>query len=108
MKSLKFKPELIEKIKNGTKRTTWRLFDDKNLEVGDEFEIINSDSKENFGTGIIQDIKIKKLGDIEGLDFEGHERFKNQEDMIKRYQELYGDKVTLDSEVKIIKFSLSR
>ncbi|OGM97790.1 MAG: hypothetical protein A2735_01375 [Candidatus Yanofskybacteria bacterium RIFCSPHIGHO2_01_FULL_41_21] len=106
MKSLKFKPELIELILDGSKRTTWRLFDDKNLEVGDEFEIINSETKENCGIGVIQDIKIKKLKDMDDTDFEGHEKYPNPEIKLIRLKELYGDKVNLDTIVKIIKFGL--
>jgi hypothetical protein len=34
MKTLKFKPHLVEQILTGTKTSTWRLFDDKNIMGG--------------------------------------------------------------------------
>lgn len=41
MKTLKFTPELCALIVTGQKKSTWRLFDDKNLQVGDELSFIN-------------------------------------------------------------------
>ena len=41
MKTLKFEPELAEKILSGEKTTTWRLWDDKALKAGDSVEFIN-------------------------------------------------------------------
>ncbi len=34
MKTLKFKPHLVAQILAGTKTSTWRLFDDKNITGG--------------------------------------------------------------------------
>ncbi len=49
MKTLKFAPELCEQIITGTKTSTWRLFDDKDLTVGDELQFINKESGICFG-----------------------------------------------------------
>ncbi|MBP9822331.1 MAG: ASCH domain-containing protein [Candidatus Pacebacteria bacterium] len=106
MKSLKFKPHLIEKILDGSKTTTWRLFDDKNLETGDEFEIINSDTKEVVGTGAIKYVTIKMLKDLDSADLDGHEKYENKEVMLENLRQYYGDKVNLETIVKIIKFEL--
>ena len=51
MKTLKFAPELCEQIITGTKTSTWRLFDDKDLTVGDELQFINKESGICFGGG---------------------------------------------------------
>jgi len=106
MKTLKFRPELVEQILNGTKRVTWRLFDDKNLSVGDNFKIINSKNGKEYGEAEIVEVKEKKLGEIKDEDFDGHEKYKNQDDMLEHYRKYYGDKVNLDIIVKMIKFEL--
>ena len=46
MKTLKFTPELCGQILTGTKTSTWRLFDDKNLTVGDELTFVNKQTLE--------------------------------------------------------------
>jgi len=48
MKTLKFKNFKAEWILNGTKTSTMRLFDDKGLKVGDDLELINSDTQKVF------------------------------------------------------------
>lgn len=106
MKTLKFKNHLVEKMLNGTKTVTWRLFDDKDLTVGDELTFINSDTGEEFAEATITEIKEKKLGEVEESDYEGHEKYQNQEDMLQHYKGYYGDKVNLDTIIKMIKFKL--
>ena len=61
---------------------------------------------EEFAKAKIAEINIKKLGELEDADFEGHDKFKNQDDMLAHYRNYYGNKVTLDIEVKMIKFKL--
>jgi hypothetical protein len=41
MKKLKFRHHLVKEIVTGSKTVTWRLFDDKDLQVGDELELID-------------------------------------------------------------------
>jgi len=43
---------------------------------------------------------------LEGRDFEGHERYKDQKVMLENYRKYYGDKVTLDTKVKMVRFKL--
>lgn len=52
------------------------------------------------------DVREKKLSDVTEEDYVGHEKFESQEEMLKTYKKYYGDKVTLDTVVKIIKFKL--
>ena len=107
MKTLKFKAHLCDKILDGSKTSTWRLFDDKNLQKGDDLELINKDTGETFGTATITAMYIKTLGSLEDRDWEGHERFASDEEMYATYREYYGDKVNPDTEVKIITFSFA-
>jgi hypothetical protein len=106
MKTLKFQPHLVPLILSGEKDSTWRLFDDKDLKEGDELQFMNSETDEVFGIASILYTREKKLKDLNHLDFEGHEKFESQERMYEAYQNYYGDKVTPESIVKIIKFRL--
>jgi len=106
MKKLKFKEHFVEPVLSGEKDSTWRLFDDKDLQVGNKLEFINASSGEPFANAEILSVIEKKLGKIQEDDFEGHEKFKNLEEMYETYKEYYGDEVNPETSVKIIKFKL--
>lgn len=105
MKVMKFRDFLAEKIIKGTKTTTWRIKDDKNLSQGEIVEFQNWNTGEKFGEAELVEIKEKTLGEAFGSEKEGHEAFKNEEEMINTYKVYYGEDVNLDTPVKIIKFS---
>lgn len=105
-KQLKFRDYLVPLVLSGEKDVTWRLFDDKNLAIADQIDLINWNSGEKFAEAEIIEIKEKKLGDITEVDFAGHEKFNDKEAMLKTYQRYYGDKVNWETIVKIIKFRL--
>lgn len=104
MKTLKFKNHLVEKILSGEKTSTWRLFDDKNLQEGDILTFIDKETLEAFGTATITNLRVKKLGTLEDKDWEGHERFDSETDMYSTYRKYYGDGVSPETEVKILSF----
>ena len=106
MKTLKFKSHLVPLILSGEKNVTWRLFDDKDLQPGDELELVNKDTLQKFGEAVISDIREKALGNITDADFNGHEKFENTEKMYETYRLFYGDRVTPETIVKIIQFKL--
>ena len=64
MKTLKFKSHLCEQIIAGTKQATWRLFDDKDLMIGDQIKFVNQETLEPFGTGVITNLYTKTLGNL--------------------------------------------
>jgi hypothetical protein len=105
MKTLKFVPELCEKILGGEKTSTWRLFDDKALQAGDEVEFVNKQTSVIIGVAVIQSLKTKTLGTLSGSDWAGHERYNSEAEMYETYRGYYGDKVGPDTEVKIIDFT---
>jgi hypothetical protein len=105
MKTLKFKPELVEQILSGKKTATWRLFDDKDLQKGDELTFINKESLEPFGTAKITSLYTKTLSTLEDADWIGHERYNSDEEMYTEYRKYYGDKVGPHTEVKILSFN---
>jgi hypothetical protein len=107
MKTLKFKNYLIPKILDGSKIITWWFFGDKDLQVGYELFLINSNSGKEFARAEIVGVRDKKLGEITEADFEeGHERYKSRKDILTHYRDYYGDRVDLNSVIKIIKFKL--
>ena len=105
MKSLKFKPELCKLILQGEKTVTWRLFDDKDLQVGDEIQFVNKETLKSFGEGAITKIVVKTLETLEEADWEGHERYSSEEEMYNIYRSYYGDNVGPETELKIIDFT---
>ena len=83
-----------------------RLFDDKDLVEGDELELVNSDSGEVFSRAIITEVLYKKLEDVDDIDLDGHEKWDSKDEMLQSLKKYYGDKVNLDTMVKVIKFQL--
>jgi len=106
LKTLKFAPDLVPLVLSGEKTVTWRLFDDKNLQVGDELALVNKGTGEEFAKAYITSLKAKTLGQITSDDYSGHETYSGQEEMMETYRKYYGDKVTQETEVKILKFEL--
>ena len=94
-------------ILSGEKTSTWRLFDDKDLQMGDEFEFINRTTGEKFGMAKIISVKEKKLGEISESDFEGHEQYKDKVEIMRTYRSYYGDAVNEDTIVKIVNFEMA-
>ena len=108
MKNLKFAPHLVPLVLSGEKTSTWRLFDDKALQAGDELTLINKDTGEEFAEATILSTREKKLGELEESDFTGHEKFESEEKMYEAYKTYYGDRVTPETIVKIINFKLKK
>src|SRR3989338_10782846 len=102
MKILKFRNHLALKILSGEKTVTWRLFDDKDLRVGDKLVFQNWNTGENFAETEIVEVREKKLGKLTDADFERHEKFESEEDMYQHYREYYGEAVNGDTVVKIV------
>ena len=106
MKTLKFKDFKAKWIIEGSKTATMRLFDDKDLKIGDELGLINSDDGNVFTKAIIIEVINKKLAEVDGIDLDGHEKWNNKEEMVESLKKYYGDRVDLNTEVKIVKFKL--
>jgi ribonuclease HI len=111
MKTLKFNHDFAQMILEGKKNSTWRLYDDKDLSVDDEIRIIDKadpDEPESWrviGQGKVNEVTEKRLGDVTKEDMDGHEPFKSQEEMLRTYKQYYGDRVSLETPVKIIRFN---
>jgi ribonuclease HI len=111
MKKLKFDHELAQLVRSGEKTSTWRLFDDKDLSVHDQVELIDKvdenqpDTWQMIGVATITAVSQKRLGDINDFDMAGHEAFESREQMMHTYRRYYGPNVTPDSLVKIVTFN---
>jgi len=110
MKTLKLDHELAQLIASGQKTSTWRLFDDKDISVGDEIELIDKVDPHNRGTwypiGVanVTSVVEKRLGAITEADYDGRERYESQDAMVSTFQKYYGPDVSLQTPVKIISF----
>lgn len=101
-KAVKFRDYLVPLILSGEKDTTWRLFDDKNLQEKDVVELVNWNTGEIFGKAELTEVREKKMGELDDSDFDGHEKFADEEEMYATYREYYGDAVGPETVVKII------
>lgn len=113
MKKLKLDHELAQMVQNGDKTSTWRLFDDKDLTVNDQVELVDKiipDQPQTWkviGIARINRIIEKRVGDIQPEDYEGHEPHESPEARLKAYRAYYGDRVTWDTPVKMIHFDFT-
>jgi len=113
VKTLKFDHDLAQLILEGKKNSTWRLYDDKNLSVDDEIRIVDkvktdmSDTWQVIGHAKVNEVVEKRLGDVTTEDMKGHELFNSDEEMLAKYRSYYGERVTLDTPVKIIYFDFT-
>jgi ribonuclease HI len=114
MKTLKLDHSLAEMVRRGDKTATWRIYDDKDIKVNDEVELLDKVDPQNPETwtpvGVVRiDMVIeKRLGDITKADFDGHEQFISREEMLRTYQEYYGPQVTFETPIKMIHFTLNK
>lgn len=89
-----------------SKYKTWRLWDDKDLQTGDQLTFINSKTLKSFAKAKIVDCYVKKTKDISKKDIEGHEDVGDFENMQKMCAEYYKRPVNDDTKIKIVEFTL--
>ena len=106
MKSLKFAPDLVPLVKNGSKTSTFRLFDDKNLQVGEIVEFIQRPELTVFAKAEIVEVTKKPFGNMTKKDMEGHEKYSSKKEMYDTYTSYYSKKVNDDTEITIYRFKL--
>jgi ribonuclease HI len=110
MKTLKLDHKLAELVQRGKKTSTWRLYDDKDLSVGDEVEFIDKVDPHDRTTwvpaavGHITQIIEKRIQDLTPEDKIGHEEFNSADQLIDVFRSYYGNGVTGETPVKIVHF----
>ena len=103
--TLKFNDPLVAMVLRKTKDTTWRIGDDKNIDIGEIVSLCRN-SGEEFGKGEVRSIKKTLFKYLSLEDKTGHERFETAEDMYKTYSIYYGFEVCPKTEVQVIKYKL--
>jgi ribonuclease HI len=112
MKTLKLDHASAEMIRSGNKTSTWRIYDDKDIRVNDELELVDkvkpSDPStwESIGVARVNMIVEKRLGEVAKGDFAGNQGYDSRAEMLKAFQKHYGPQVTFETPVKMIHFTL--
>ena len=107
MKAVKFRQRFIPEILSGAKNTTWRLFDDKDLSIGDEIELVEKETLNKFGEARITSVAEKNINELSKDELVDH-GYESLEEMIASHMVYYGDKVGGKTKVKIIEFELKK
>lgn len=112
---LNFAPDLVPLVLNKEKFITWRINDEKGFEVGDELMLWLKGKDKNgniieankpFGKGKVVEVWEKTFKEFGDKERNGHEVFLDDEEMVNQYKKYYGNFVSLNTIVKIIKFEL--
>ncbi|WKZ25778.1 MAG: ASCH domain-containing protein [bacterium] len=106
MKRIKFAPNLVQLVLDGTKTSTWRLWDDKDLQTGDIVEFVNAETLEVFSKAELTKVIEKPFKDLTDDEKEGHEKYINTEEMSKKFEEYYHKPVDENTLFKIVHFRL--
>lgn len=106
MKTLKFVPGLVPLVLSGEKTTTWRLWDDKNLTVGERVSFLNSETGQEFAVAQLTKVYEKPFKDLNEEDWAGHETFNSEAAMYQSYSQMYAREVNPSTLVKIIQFKI--
>lgn len=111
MKILKLNHKEAQQILQG-KRTTWRLFDDKDLSVNDSVQLIDKvlpqdqTSWKRIGIARITKIVQKQLGQSTPHEYT-QEGYKSEKEMLATHSEFYDTEVSGEVPVKVIYFEFS-
>src|SRR3972149_2084756 len=104
--SLKFEQHLVPIILASKKSCTWRLWNDKELKVGDKIVLISKPNDKPFAKAEIVSIKETKMGRLNRDDKFGHEPFDSEKEMYSTYQRYYKKHVEPNTPVTVIHFKL--
>lgn len=108
MKTLKFTQSLVPLILSGEKTSTWRLFDDKDLQTGDELEFLNKETGEHVAYATATKVIERPMGKLKEEEIEGHEKYATSEEMYATFSKYYNEPIGPDTIVKIIWFELKK
>lgn len=111
MKQLKFSDKAAQLIRSGAKKSTFRMFDDKDLSVNDEVEIIDKVNPKRPSTWQpicivrVDSVIEKRLGDIDSYDLSKYDIYPAFDKLLHALKSYYGERFSLENTVKIITFS---
>ncbi|MFH1601843.1 MAG: ASCH domain-containing protein [Candidatus Shapirobacteria bacterium] len=105
MEKLRFSDPLPNLVLEGSKNTTWRMDDEKNIEVGDLLSFCRVNGEE-FAKAELFGVKETTFGQLTEEDKSGHEPFSSDREMYETCSGYYEKKVTPKTKLKVIKFRL--
>lgn len=109
-KQLKFQHQLAQNIVDGSKTATFRFFDDKNISVGDVVVIVDKVEQDNpaswlvVGDAMVTEVREKRLADVSGDDWDGHEQYTDIQSFIDTHAGYYRQPIDETTPIKIIRF----
>lgn len=113
-KTIKLDHQLADDIRRGEKTSTWRMYDDKNITVNDEIELVDKVDPANpatwisFGIARVDQVIEKRLEDIDDEDYQGHHKYASLDEMVAVFRAYYGSEVNEQTSIKIIHFTLQK
>jgi len=102
---VKFAPNLVPLVQDGSKTATWRCFSDKPFETDRALGLCDNGGK-LFGVARIGWVGVKAFCQMTPEDQQGHETYPTPQEMIGTFRGYYGDAVTPDTPVTIVKYTL--
>jgi len=111
MKILKLDHKSATDVLAGSKTSTWRLYDDKDLSVNDDLELLDKvdpgdpQTWKVIGIAHVDSVVQKRLGEVQEADYQGHERYPSEDAMLDYFRRIYGQQVDLGTPIKIIRFT---
>ena len=72
---LKFSKNLIPLILSEEKTKTWRLFNDKNLQKGDEILCLDRENNKPFAKALLTEVTERTFRELTEKDKVGHEEY---------------------------------
>ena len=108
-KKIYFHKNLSELILKEEKTCTWRIWDEsrtkkERIAIGDTVTFIITDTKVEFATARITDIKDTKFKYLSDQDLKG--KFSSKKEMYDTFSKYYNILVTKETDLKIISFKL--
>lgn len=109
MKALKFNHVAAQAVVRGGLTMTWRLNDDKNLSVNDQFEVIDKveptepKTWQVVGLGTIDTVQQKRLGELSEAEMAAITA-ESSSALLAVSRQYYGEEVSPDTPVKLISF----
>lgn len=113
MKQLKFEHSFATDIQAGNKTATLRINDDKDIQLGDNIELVDKVKRDHptswevLGILHITAITNIALSDLKRENFIKAESFLTIDEMIQVFRRFYGEHIYENTEVAIVEFSFS-
>jgi ribonuclease HI len=110
MKALKLEHRYAQLVLSGQVQSTFRLYDDKDLTVNDEIQLIDQVDRDKpatwqpIGVGIIDQILEKKIADITNEEIVQMIHTQSRQELLNAIHRFYGGQIDETVPVKLIRF----